>query len=535
MTAAATLLCKDLRVAASLVVPTLCCCIVAWVAWVGSPALAAATATWWGGMDSGNSLEGRLSAVGQLLAAVAVLAPGAIAIAVVQGDRRRHALMLACVSPAPDWKKGASQGVAVVLSSALLFALYASNSAVLLSLVGSRPGFGDVTQVERVAWLAVLSGCLGLAGGLLTHRAAAAVGVGALVGAVAAAVSLAPAWVAIKMPGAPFGLDFMDTTRATPRRVHGSSSDSTLAAMVSAMHVRAQHWSWLAVYAVPAAVAACAWRRSSARSGRISPVRVGLIVLVVSLLTGGLATATAIARSTRYWETRTHFQRWYALMDRVAGMSFEQVAARYRELEVGRGEVGLGELARRVRSGDLARARTLGLEPSADTADAELWAALAVRISEEAMKRGAAEQLKYAYASVCPDPLPRIRFNQWLDRIVALGARGEDGGSAFRAHRAVALRALCAATDADERDALIGYFAACADDNWTMAEAKQAQAPPRARSWREVVETAERFLDARCRAKAGEIVPDVGKEEWDGPATWPDEVTCALEAVRRAK
>jgi len=210
MTVAATLLCKDLRVAASLVVPTLCCCVVAWMAWVGSPSLADATASWWGGMDSGSSIEGRVSAIGQLLAVVAVLAPGAIAIAVVQGDRRRHALMLACVSPAPDWKKSASQGVAVVLGSALLFALYASNMAVLLNQVGSRPGFGDVTQVERVARLAALSGCLGLAGGLLTHRAATAVGVGALIGAAAAVVSLLPAWLAIKMPGAPLGAGFVE-------------------------------------------------------------------------------------------------------------------------------------------------------------------------------------------------------------------------------------------------------------------------------------------------------------------------------------
>jgi len=151
------------------------------------------------------------------------------------------------------------------------------------------------------------------------------------------------------------------------------------------------------------------------------------------------------------------------------------------------------------------------------------------------MKRGAAGQLKHAYASMCIEPLSRIRFNQWIDACAAAGDPANTMDAVHRARRAVALRALCSTTDADERDALIGYFAVCADDTLSEAERKNSQNTRRERSWREIVETAEHYLDARCRAKAGETVPGIGEEEWDGPATWPDEVTCALEAVRRAK
>ncbi|MFO0783866.1 MAG: hypothetical protein U0636_09310 [Phycisphaerales bacterium] len=537
-TASVQLLRKDARLASTVMVPALLLCAVAWVVWVELPWLSMWLRTWWGGDASQPTQADRYATMLVVTGACGVLAPLGATVAIVQGDQRRRAQMLACTAPLPDWLKAASKAVVVAVCLAVPYAAYATTAWLYVAASSAEDG-ALAWYLKLVGGLAFEAVCAGLAAGLAVRRPVPALCLSLLLLVLAHGTAWIPGWMALEMPGAPFGAGAMGGDQASPSA--GTSLLSTaynegwFTSRPEYIADRAwwevEGWSTLMAACVPLGVAVFLWRRSAARAGKASAWQVLAGAAAAGLACGALATAGVLATSHAYWAGMNSARERQQAAARVEAMSMDQLLAAVRTGRLGEHPISAADVAAQAHRGWVLPALSFGSSGLTGGMDATMASFTWARLQRDAGQPGFRERASESLSRLSLAPLEHVTVQIELEVAEARPVPGEGWGNFHLALYRAPLYELCTTTDCAVRDALVAWVA-CS----SIAHQAEVNAPRnyQLKDWRAVVRTADDFLALLERAQAGEPVQLPSEDYYMvDPAMWPEEVHCARQVVQQ--
>ena len=536
-TASVQLLRKDARLASTVMVPALVLCAVAWVVWMELPWLSMWLRTWWGGDASQPTQADRYATMLVVTGACSVLAPLGATVAILQGDQLRRAQMLACTAPLPDWLKAASKAVVVAVCLAVPYAAYATTAWLYVAASSAEAG-ALAWYLKLVGGLAFEVVCAGLAAGLTVRRPVPALCLSLLLLVLAHGAAWLPGWVALQMPGAPFGAGAMggelsllgpDTALlATPDNAGWFTSRPEYIASRAWWEV--EGWSTLMAGCVPLGVAVFLWRRSAARAGKAGAWQAIAGTASAGLVCGAVATAGVLTTSREYWAGWNHQRALRDAALQVEAMSMDQLLAAVRTRCLWEHPMSAADVAAQAHHGWVLPALSFGSSGLTGGMDATMASITWARLQRDAGQPGFRQRASESLSRLSLAPLERVTVRMELDSAEAWHARGEGMGNLNFAYYQAPLRELCTTNDCAVRDVLIAWVAA-----GSVVRSETGGNAPRnyqLRDWRAVVQCADDFLALIERAQAGEPVQLPGDDvNIVDPAEWPDEVYCARQVI----